>query len=197
MRSALQIIDADGVDGFSLEKLARHMGVKSPSLYHHFANRSDLLAEAARELLSDIPLGGDPQPGKWQEWFVALSMRTYRHIMAHPNAARLLFSHFPATSVMPSHERGARVLASLGVPAEARYPIMRGLEKSVFGMAFADADDIVQGRGDTLGGTDDRHWPVLADAVEANRMNREEIAEHTIRMYLKGVAQEYVPHSPV
>ena len=196
MRTALQIIDSDGVDGFSLEKLARHMGVKSPALYHHFANRSDLLAEAARELLSDIPLGSDPQPAKWQEWFVALSMRTYRQIMAHPNAASLLFSHFPASSVMPSHERGAQILAQVGVPPQVRYAIMHGLEKCVFGLAFADADDLVRGRENPPRETDPARWPRRAETLEVNRMNREEIAEHTVRLFLKGVTCQYLGERP-
>lgn len=191
MRAALRIIDVEGIDGFSLEKLARHLGVKSPSLYHHFANRSDLLAEAAREWLSDIPLGSDPQPVNWQDWFVELSMRTYRHIMAHPKAVQLLYSHFPATSVMPSHERGAQILERIGIPAEARYAIMRGLEKCVFGIAFADADDFVQGRENPPTEIDDERWPGLAKAVAASRMGREEIAEHAVRMYLQGVASAY------
>lgn len=191
VQSALQVIDAEGLERFSLEKLARHMGVKSPSLYHHFDGRADLLTEAARSLLADIPLGNDPRPGEWTEWFVALSMRTYRHLMQHPRASQLLFSYFPASSVMPSHERGAQILAEVGVPPEARYPIMRGLEKLLFGMVLADADDMQHGREPHPRGIDTTRFPHLVEALEATTSTREEIAERAIRLYLTGVAHEY------
>ena len=37
-QAALRIIDEDGLEALSLEKLARELGVKAPSLYHHFSN---------------------------------------------------------------------------------------------------------------------------------------------------------------
>jgi AcrR family transcriptional regulator len=47
VETALQIIDEEGYETFSLEKLARRLNVKSPSLYHHFANKTDLLRATA------------------------------------------------------------------------------------------------------------------------------------------------------
>ena len=37
-RAALEIIDAEGLDALSLERLATEIGVRAPSLYHHFAD---------------------------------------------------------------------------------------------------------------------------------------------------------------
>lgn len=187
VQAALRIIEDEGYESFSVEKLARAMGVKSPSLYHHFANRSDLLTEAARALLVGVPLDPDPPIDQWHEWYVALSMRTYRRIMRHPRAAGLLFSYFPTTVVMPAHECGARIMAVVGIPAADRWVVMRGLEKLVFGMAFADADDVVHCRDQLPRGIEQQQWPYLVEAVEASEANREELVERAIRLYLAGV----------
>ena len=44
MTTALEVIDADGLDAMSLERLADELGVKAPSLYHHFHDKAEILA---------------------------------------------------------------------------------------------------------------------------------------------------------
>lgn len=39
----------DGLDGFSMRKLAKNVGVTAPALYRHFENREDVLAGVVRE----------------------------------------------------------------------------------------------------------------------------------------------------
>ena len=53
-RAALGVIDVQGLDSLSLELVARRIGVKAPSLYYHFKDNTELLAEVARLLLVDI-----------------------------------------------------------------------------------------------------------------------------------------------
>jgi TetR/AcrR family tetracycline transcriptional repressor len=195
--AALQLIDEHGYESFSLEKLAALMGVRSPSLYHHFANRSDLLTEAARALLAEVPLPPDPGPDRWREWFVTLCLDTYRLILRHPRAAGLLFGHFPNTMIMPSHERGARMLAEAGVAAADRWVVMRGLEKLLFGMAFADADDAVHGRTHVPQGVERARYPHLVEAIESGGEAGEALLERAVRLYLSGVTADLVqPASP-
>ncbi|HTC82023.1 MAG TPA: helix-turn-helix domain-containing protein, partial [Acidimicrobiia bacterium] len=43
-RAALEIIDAEGLEALSLERLAKELGVRAPSLYHHFADKAEILA---------------------------------------------------------------------------------------------------------------------------------------------------------
>src|SRR5436190_1314527 len=55
VRTALEMIDEDGLSSFSLEKLSKRLGVRGPSLYHHFDDRADLLAHVARLVLTEVP----------------------------------------------------------------------------------------------------------------------------------------------
>ena len=43
VEASLRIIDADGLDAFSLPRLARELSVQTPSLYYHFRDRADIL----------------------------------------------------------------------------------------------------------------------------------------------------------
>src|SRR5262245_49672424 len=93
-RAALGVIDAQGLDALSLALVARHLGVKAPSLYHHFRDKAELLKEAARLILLDVS-APDPEGGNWQDAFVERSLATRRSILRHPHAAPLLLQFFP------------------------------------------------------------------------------------------------------
>jgi AcrR family transcriptional regulator len=55
---ACELYLEDGLDGFSMRKLARHVGVTAPALYRHFQSREEVLAgilrEAHREFTADL-----------------------------------------------------------------------------------------------------------------------------------------------
>lgn len=190
VEAALQIIDEEGYETFSLEKLARRMNVKSPSLYHHFANKTDLLKATAFHLMRDIEVA-EPTKDNWQDWFVQLCVELHRRVMAHPRAAGLLFAYFPDDLTTAAHNRGMALLADQGFPVNLRWGVMRGLEKLAFGLALADADDLVAGR-DHLPAAENRHrWPMLVEGVEADELTAEQLVELAARAYLTGAQSLY------
>jgi TetR/AcrR family transcriptional regulator, tetracycline repressor protein len=91
---------------------------------------------------------------------------------------------------MPSHERGARILAEAGVAPPDRWVVMRGMEKLMFGMAWADADDAVHGRTHVPRGVERERYPYLVEAIEAGgaAAEGEALLERAVRLYLTGVA---------
>lgn len=46
MQAALEALERDGVGGVAVEPIARRLGVTKGSFYHHFSDRSELLAAA-------------------------------------------------------------------------------------------------------------------------------------------------------
>ena len=48
VQASIAIIDSEGLDAFSLPRLARELGVSAPSLYHHFADKSEIYQSIAR-----------------------------------------------------------------------------------------------------------------------------------------------------
>jgi len=69
-------------------------------------------------------------------------------------------------AVRAAHERGARILAQAGVAPPDRWVVMRGMEKLMFGMAWANADDAVHGRSHVPTGVERERYPYLVEAIE-------------------------------
>jgi len=49
LASACELYLSDGLDGFSMRKLAKQVGVTAPALYRHYDSREALLADVVRE----------------------------------------------------------------------------------------------------------------------------------------------------
>lgn len=47
--AAIDCLNAEGADGFGINRVARALGIKPPSLYHHFASNEDLRLAVALE----------------------------------------------------------------------------------------------------------------------------------------------------
>ncbi len=64
---AILLLNEEGLEGVSLRKLAARLGVKAPSLYWHFADKSALMS-AVMERLFDECLDAVPDHVDWQQW---------------------------------------------------------------------------------------------------------------------------------
>lgn len=87
--TAAALIDAEGLDAVSTRRLAAELGVQGPSLYHHFANKEEILDAVVNEIAAQV----DVSPFAEQDWRVALYQwgRSYRRALAdHPNIVPFL-----------------------------------------------------------------------------------------------------------
>jgi AcrR family transcriptional regulator len=191
VEAALDVIDEEGLEALTLGRLSKRLGVSAPSLYHHFADKTDILAAAARALLRDIPLPTMQETDDWKRWFVELSVQTYRHVLARPRAAKLLVEHFPRTLIFPAHELGSRVFAEAGVPQEAIATVIRGLERLVYGLILADAEAALGAQGDRDETVADDRWPAYRAALDANHWDAEQMFRRSVELFLRGVESEY------
>ncbi|WP_394551041.1 TetR family transcriptional regulator [Agromyces sp. MMS24-JH15] len=89
---AIALLDADGLDGVTLRKLAARLGVQQPTLYWYFPNKAALLTAIADAILDQqFPDLAPPDPEEpWQDWLVGLAERLRRALLAHPDSARLI-----------------------------------------------------------------------------------------------------------
>jgi len=184
-RAALEIIDAEGLEALSLERLAKELGVRAPSLYHHFADKAEILARVARLVALEVPVPPEPSTDNWQEWMVEMCVGFRRAIMAHPNAAPLLLRYYPRQFMLSSYERASRVLDQVGVPLE-------GVDKLTLGSGLYGAYRKATGQSEFPAVDPDRD-PMLARALEANPFGEEEAFAETVRSFLRGVVSAALP----
>ncbi|MGH7244983.1 MAG: TetR/AcrR family transcriptional regulator [Phycisphaerales bacterium] len=87
-RQAIAIIDRDGTEALTMRALSSELNVEPMSLYSHFKNKNDLLAEVAATLLSDITLAEPAAPPRKRLVVLAEQLRKLGH--RHPNAFALI-----------------------------------------------------------------------------------------------------------
>ncbi len=88
VRQSLRLLDAGGVEGFSLPKLGRALGADPTAVYRHFASKDDLVLAIADHLIDETLAGLSPQ-ACWVDTVTGLTRRLRRTYLAHPAAASL------------------------------------------------------------------------------------------------------------
>ena len=107
--ASIAIIDSEGLNAFSLPRLAAHMGVRAPSLYHHFADKNAILTAVARHIAGKSVIKPRRAPGPdWPEYFVSLALNFRQSVLRHRNAASVLIEHLPRETLIGSFEDAAQ-----------------------------------------------------------------------------------------
>lgn len=184
--AALAIIDERGLEGLSLDGVARRMGTRAPSLYHHFANRADLLSQVAGSILRGVRLPDAEIGEDWGDTIVNLCVATRRAILEHPNAAPLMLQFLPRQTLLGGYERWARLLLDSGVPESNILAIMKGADHLTFGAALFESA-LISRRLPPYPGFDPERNPSLAVSLEADRQDPERLFATTVRALLAGL----------
>jgi TetR/AcrR family transcriptional regulator, tetracycline repressor protein len=83
LATAMKMIEENGVDAFSMRKLAAELGVGTPTVYWHVGNRDQLFNKLIGEITDQFgslsPRGGTPA-----ERIASISNALLREIRAHP-----------------------------------------------------------------------------------------------------------------
>lgn len=182
-RAALDVIDVQGLGGLSLELVARQIGVKAPSLYYHFKDKSELLGEVAFLILHDVKVTFTTAD-RWDDMLTNVCLATRRAILLHPNAAPLLLEYFPRRIFLRAYDFW---VAKCPYPARYQLMISEGLEKMTYGSALFAAASRAKGVP-PLPDFDPAAFPNLAVAVRANPHDEEGLFVQTIRAFLAGAA---------
>ena len=184
VEASIEIIDSDGLDAFSLPKLATYLGVRAPSLYHHFADKNEILAEIARAIAVGAFVKPRRPPGAdWPEYFVTLALTFRQSVLRHRNAVPVLVEHLPRDVVADSFEAAARHLSESGVPARLHVQILDGVETICIGTVLVEA---MREPGKNSRVPDAGAFPHLAHSVAANDLSTKELLAERIRSFLRG-----------
>ncbi|WP_354644274.1 TetR/AcrR family transcriptional regulator [Kitasatospora camelliae] len=136
LRAATDLLDAEGVEAFSMRKLAAALDVTPMSVYWYVDNKDELLELALDTALGEMrvdPLAEDAADGDWRE-HLRLLVHEYRNCFArHPWAAQLAGRYLAIgpnavafnTSAVGTLRRtgleGERLMAALGLVLQFAY----------------------------------------------------------------------------
>ncbi|MFI2710551.1 TetR/AcrR family transcriptional regulator [Micromonospora sp. NPDC018662] len=160
----LRLLDADGVDRFSMRRLAADLNVTPMSLYWYVDNKDDLLELALDAVAGEIELP-DPAAGHdWRDDLRLLATAWRRVMVAHPWALRCYGEYL---NIGPQSVRFARcaraVIARSPLPPTRWSTALSAVFQYVYGFTVMESRWIEGGRA--IGRTADEFFSEVADSV--------------------------------
>jgi AcrR family transcriptional regulator len=141
LAQATRILDAEGVEGLTLRRLARELGAGTASVYWYIDDKDELL-QLAYEATAGPPvravLERQIDPAHWREGLKAAGLALFEVIEAHPWVAEILNSERRGEIVILLWDRLGQLLTSLGFTDETAFYSASAL-MGLFGVAGISA----------------------------------------------------------
>ncbi len=170
LTSAIALADRAGVGGLSMRKLAGEVGFEVMSLYHHVANKDDLL-----DAMVDLVAAGvvtPPETAPWREALRATAVSIHHSLLSHPWSAPLWSSRPPGPARLALMETLLRTLARSGLPHDLAHHGFHAVNNHVLGYSLQEQSFEVRGAAemaamarDFLAGLPAETYPHLAAHV--------------------------------
>ncbi len=164
VRTTVQLLDAHGLQNFSMRRLAAELGVTPMSVYWYVDNKDDLLEYALDEVFGEIPLPAAESADDWRDAVRELATSYRRALATHPWASRLMGEYAnvgPKSAAFGSAAH--KVMRRSGLPQEQIPGALAAVYQFVFGYGT------VEGRWAELcrstGASEDDLFRELAGAV--------------------------------
>ena len=148
LRSALDLIDRDGVETLSMRKLGAEMGVDPMAIYHYLPNKAAVLDGVVEIIWSEVkPLRFDAGT-PWTEQ-AAAAMRTFRATLcAHPRAVPVVGTHPAVTpGMLALLDRSLGWLVEAGLGSTEALDLINCLAIFTMGHVMAEVGEPVGGEG--------------------------------------------------
>ncbi|WP_330255302.1 TetR/AcrR family transcriptional regulator C-terminal domain-containing protein [Nocardia sp. NBC_00565] len=192
---AVVLLDAEGLEGVTLRKLAGRLGVRQPTLYWHLPNKAALVTALAEAIL-DQEFGelSPPEPGeRWQDWLAGLASRLRRALLAHPDGARVLSASQLSLKMADISELAMSALVAHGIPLHRARVIVLTVERFTVGHVLEE--QAPRPDADALGDFDmaaftEQHPTVIAGITEYFRPGRtvDDLFRECLEVVIAGAA---------
>jgi AcrR family transcriptional regulator len=138
LAAAVALADRGGIESLSMRKLAQELGVEAMSLYHHVANKDDIL-----DGLVDVVFGEIDLPTGEDGWKAAMRRRVIsarEALRRHPWATGMMESRpTPGAANLRHHDAVLGVLRGAGFSVELAAHAYSLLDSYIYGFALQEA----------------------------------------------------------
>jgi AcrR family transcriptional regulator len=132
------VADAGGLAGLTIRSLAQELGVKPMSVYHHVANKDEILDGIVDIVFSEIDLPSTE--GSWRTEIIKRAFSARAALRRHPWAIGLLESRTsPGPATLRHHDTNIGVLRAAGFSVEATAHAYALIDSYVYGFALQEA----------------------------------------------------------
>ncbi len=138
VRAALAIVDREGLDGFSMRKLGRELGVDPMADYYYFPNKAAVLDGIVDAVLAEVHPHLDPD-APWDDQLRAMARAQAAALRAHPNALPVIATHPPFTEAsIRQIEVAAHILVYAGLSPWQALLAIEAIASFQIGAALAE-----------------------------------------------------------
>jgi AcrR family transcriptional regulator len=138
LRGAVSVADAGGIAALTIRSLAVELGVKPMSVYHHVANKDEILDGIVDIVFSEMEL---PRvDGDWRAELRRRASSARKVLRAHPWAIGLLESRTsPGPATLRHHDAVLGTLRAAGFSRELTAHAYALLDSYTYGFALQEA----------------------------------------------------------
>jgi AcrR family transcriptional regulator len=198
LRTAVDRADQGGLEALTMRKLGRELGVEAMALYHHFANKDDLVDGMVELVFEEVDL-----PGGGDDWRAAMRGRaiSLRAAMArHRWAIGLMESRRkPGPASLRHHDAVIGTLRAAGFSIAMTAHAYSLLDSYIYGFAmtrmnlpFDTATDIADVATTMLAPFPEGEYPHLVEFISEHAMkpgyDYEDEFEYGLEIVLDGLA---------
>jgi AcrR family transcriptional regulator len=112
--AALVIADREGFEAVSMRRVAAELGVGTMSLYHHVADKDELVYEMADAIGAEMLIPGEV-PKDWREALRQIALHTRDTFLRHPWLLETVERPVPTPNTLRHIEQSAAAVAGLHV----------------------------------------------------------------------------------
>ncbi|MCF0096205.1 TetR/AcrR family transcriptional regulator [Micromonospora sp. MH99] len=138
IQTATEILDSDGESALTLRALTVRLKTGYGAIYHHVADKNDLLAAATDDVITNV-LSGTVTTGGPRETLRLLALGLFDAIDAHPWVGAELSRQPWRPALLDFYESIGSLLDALAVPEGARFDAAGTLVNYVLGVAVQNA----------------------------------------------------------
>lgn len=135
--AAIRVADERGLDGISMRNVGRQLGVEAMSLYHHVANKEELLDALVERVFGEIELPAVDAP--WRAAMFGRAASARRVLSAHPWALGVLESRpSPPSAVLRYYDTILGCLRHGGFSISLAAHAFSAIDAYVFGFVLTE-----------------------------------------------------------
>lgn len=141
VKAALRVLDAGGLQGFSMRRVADQLDTGAASLYWHVGSKDGLLDLILEEVIAEqVDLVPDPDPEQWREQLKEVARTMRRTILGHRDIVEISIGRIPMgpNSLLLS-ERVLAIMRAGEVPDELAVQSYLLLMSAVNGFTMDEA----------------------------------------------------------
>jgi TetR/AcrR family tetracycline transcriptional repressor len=143
-RAALDLLGEVGLDGLTTRRLGRELGVEGTALYHHFANKAELLGQMATAILRES-LDQTVDRHDWKQWLLDHAVATRLTLLRYRDSARIIAMSAPTDAmkheIMPAV---AKPLIDAGFTPEDAFEMVSLIAAFTLGFVIQEQNDVIR-----------------------------------------------------